>query len=223
MNVTRSRSQVQGRFPKLRAGTKYRQTLEALFIEAARMTGSDPLGVASVLQRHKINAVFIGGLTVGCLSGRPRATRDIDLIAGDVRFSKKVLQELGTVVDSKKIERHPSFLSFIRRGPAGDHEVLDIITSQAGSYRLVFANAQKLQIGKIAISIPTAEMMVVLKYTAAVNPVRPKTKKMQDWADLFAVVDATPGIKMPLIRHLADEVVPGFGDDLAEKIKTHRK
>ena len=63
MKVTRSRSQVQGRFPELRAGTKYRQTLEALFIEAARMTGSDPLGVAAVLQHHKINAVFIRGLT----------------------------------------------------------------------------------------------------------------------------------------------------------------
>ena len=223
MIVTRSRSQVQGRFPKLRAGTKYRQTLEALFIAAARMTGSDPLGVASVLQRHKINAVFIGGLTVGCLSGRPRATQGIDLIADEARFSKKVLQELGDVVDSKKVEPHPSLLSFIRRGPTGEHEVLDIITSQAGSYRLVFANVQTLQIGKIAISIPTAEMMVVLKYTAAVNPVRPKAKIMQDWADLLTVVEANPGIKMPLIRHLADEVVPGFGDDLAAKIKAHRK
>ena len=223
MIVTRSRSQVQGRFPKLRAGTKYRQTLEALIIAAARMTGSDPLGVASVLQRHKINAVFIGGLTVGCLSGRPRATQGIDLIADEARFSKKVLQELGDVVDSKKVERHPSLLSFIRRGPTGEHEVLDIITSQAGSYRLVFANVQTLQIGKIAISIPTAEMMVVLKYTAAVNPVRPKAKIMQDWADLLTVVEANPGIKMPLIRHLADEVVPGFGDDLAAKIKAHRK
>lgn len=223
MNVTRRRSQVQGQAPKIRAGKTYRQTLEALFVEAARMTGTDPVGIATVLQRHRIDAVFVGGLVVGCLSGRPRATRDVDVIAGTAKFGKQVLKELGAVVASKTVERHPSFLSFIRRGPTGDHEVLDIITSQAGSYRLVFANTQDLRIANTTLRIPTAEMMVVLKYTAAMNPVRPKTKQHQDWADLFAVIDANPDIKLPMIRHLADEVVPGFGDDLNAKIKAHRK
>ena len=223
MNVTRRSSQVQGRSPKLRSGKTYRQTLEALFIEAARMTGTDPLGIATVLQRHGIEAVFVGGLVVGGLSGRPRATRDVDIIAGTARFGKRLLKELGAVVSSTKVERHPSFLSFMRRGATGEHEVLDIITSQAGSYRLVFDHTHDLRIDQVSLRIPTAEMMVVLKYTAAMNPVRPKTKQHQDWADLFAVIDANPDIKIPLIRHLADEVVPGFGDDLCLKIKAHRR
>ncbi len=223
MNVTRRRSQVQGRAPRLRASKSYRQTLEALFVEAARMTGTDPLGIASVLQRHKIEAVFVGGLVVGCLSGRPRATRDVDVIANTPRLGKRLLKDLGVVVDSDKVEQHPSFWSFMRRGATGEHEVLDIITSQAGSYRLVFANTQQLKIDQVTVQIPTSEMMVVLKYTAAMNPVRPKTKQHQDWADLFSVIDANPDIKLPIIRHLADEVVPGFGDDLCAKVNAHRR
>ena len=70
MNVSRRKSNAQGRFPTLRKGAAYRQTLAALLVDGARMAGIDPVAVAKVFHRHNIDAVFIGELVIGCLTGR---------------------------------------------------------------------------------------------------------------------------------------------------------
>lgn len=223
MNIKMVKEDRQGKSPKLLKRKGYQQTLEALFIDGARMTGADAVGVSRILTQSGIRSVMIGGLVVGCHSGRPRATQDIDVIVDVMEVPKKVLDQLGALVGSKKLERHPSFVSFMKKTILGDREVLDIITSKAGSYGMVFDNCIKLVISDIDIHIPTSEMMVVLKYTAAVNPVRKKAKQAQDWADIFAILDANPKINVYAISYLADMVVPGWGEDLRNKIKSHRR
>ena len=223
MNIKRIKGNRQGKYPRLLRNKNYQQALEALFVEGSRMAGADAVGVSRILTESGIRSVMIGGLVVGCHSGRPRATQDIDVIVDAVTLPSDVLKKLGLLVGSKKLERHPSFISFIKKTILGDREVLDIITSKAGSYGMVFENCLKLQIAGIEIQIPSAEMMVVLKYTAAVNPVRQKAKQAQDWADIFAILDANSKISVYTVAYLADLVVPGWGEDLANKIKLHRK
>jgi hypothetical protein len=88
---------------------------------------------------------------------------------------------------------------------------------------MAFDNCVKLSIAGNDIYIPSAEMMVVLKYTAAVNPIRQKAKQAQDWADIYAILDANTKISVFTVSYLADLVVPGWGEDLGDKIKAHRR
>jgi hypothetical protein len=222
MNIKRHKGHRQGKTPKLLKGNKYQQALESLFIDGAKMAGADAMGVGQIFNESGIEIVVIGGLVVGCHSGRPRSTQDIDVIVNVDKVPDKVIAKLAKLVGSKKLEKHPSFISFIKKTVLGDREVLDVITSKAGSYGLVFDNNIVLSISGIKIRIPSAEMLVVLKYTAAVNPIRQKAKQHQDWADIYSILDANSGISVSSIKYLADLVVPGWGEDLGNKIKFHR-
>lgn len=222
MNIKRVKGNRQGKSPKLLKDKGYQQALESLFIDGARMAGADAVGVSKILSQSGIRSVMIGGLVVGCHSGRPRATQDIDVIVDVLEIPKTVINKLGSLVGSKKLEKHPSFISFMKKTALGDREVLDIITSKAGSYGMVFDNCVKLNISGNDVYIPSAEMMVVLKYTAAVNPIRQKAKQAQDWADIYAILDANSKINVYSVSYLADLVVPGWGEDLGNKIKSHR-
>ena len=223
MNIRSVKGNRQGKSPKLLKDKGYQQVLETLFGDGARMAGADAVGVSKILTQSGIRSVMIGGLVVGCHSGRPRATQDIDVIVDVHEVPRKVIDQLGSLVGSKKLERHPSFISFMKKTALGDREVLDVITSKAGSYGMVFDNCVKLSIAGNDIFIPSAEMMVVLKYTAAVNPIRQKAKQAQDWADIYAILDANPKISVYTVSYLADLVVPGWGEDLGDKIKAHRR
>ncbi len=187
------------------------------------MAGADPVAVTRILSAAGIGAVVIGGLVVGCHTGRPRSTQDLDLVVDVATLSRTVARKLGKAVGAQTMETHPSFISFLKKSRLGNREVLDVITSKAGSYGLVFTNAIPLQIAGLTILIPTAEMLVVLKYTAATNPIRQPAKQAQDWADLLAILDANPSISVATIVYLADEVVPGWGEDLKRRIAAHRK
>ena len=147
MNIKRVSSNSQGKFPKLRKGKNYQQTIAALLMDSAHLAGADPIAVGRVFAESGIKSVLIGGLVVGCYTGRPRVTQDLDVIVDVGDLSKSVISRLGKAVGSKKVERHPSFISFLKGSKVGDREVLDVITSKAGSYRLVFDNCLTLTVG----------------------------------------------------------------------------
>jgi hypothetical protein len=217
MNISRTSSNIQGKFPKRKRGAGYRQSLEALFLEGIQLSVPKGLDIISTLSKNN-RVVVIGGVVVGCHTGRPRATQDIDVIV-DKMPTPAALKKVGALVDARTMERHPSFLSFIVSSVVGDREVVDIITSKSGSYGMALRHTIDFTIGDAQISVPTPEMMIILKYTAAVNPIRSKAKQMQDWADLLAIYEANPGISVSYLEKQADSIVPGYGQDLRRKLQ----
>jgi len=201
-------------------GVKYRQSLEALFVDGIQMSVKSSLAVISEINKANIPCVVIGGIVVGCHTGRPRATQDLDLIV-DHEPGKAVLNRIGKIVGAEKVEKYDSFLSFVVDSPIGSREIVDLITSKAGSYGMVFDNYLEIMISGVSIKIPTVEMMIVLKHTAAVNPIRTKSKQAQDWADIFAMLDVNKKINVQAVIRMANSVVPGFGDDLKRAIRNH--
>jgi hypothetical protein len=216
MKISRKTSNIQGKFPTLKKGRGYKRALEVLFQEGLRLSVPNGLDIIAALSA-KNTVVVIGGVVVGCHTGRPRATQDIDVIVDQVP-TKAVMKKIGALVGAQKIESHPSFLSFIAASVVGEREVLDVITSKSGSYGLALRHTIDFTIGTTSISIPTPEMMIILKYTAAVNPIRPKAKQMQDWADLLAIFAANPGMSVSYLEKMADSIVPGYGQDLRRKL-----
>jgi hypothetical protein len=222
MNISRNSSQKQGESPRIKRGDSYANTLGVLFYEGVKLSGGQALAISQILTNAKLHHVFVGELAVGCHSGRPHSSQHIELLVDATALERSTVTLLATLVAAKKVEKHPSFLSFLVDSVVGRREVLDIITSKAGNYGLFFAHCTALLVGTQTVHIPTAEMLVVLKYTAMVNPIRSRAKQSQDWADLLAVVDANPRLNLTKAAALADEVLPGFGEDLRRRIHSHR-
>ena len=217
MNQIKVDSNEHGKRPVIKKGSKYTQALEALFIDGVKMSVNESVDIINVLNNEGIENIVIGGIVVGCHSGRPRATQDIDIIIGS-EPKPAVIKQIGKIVKSKKVEIHPSFISFIVKSVVGDREIVDLITSRAGSYGLVFNNFIEIKINSTLIKIPTVEMLIVLKYTAAVNPIRSLAKKSQDWADIYSIIDVNDKMNIQSIIRMANSIVPGYGDDLERKI-----
>ena len=103
----------------------------------------------------------------------------------------------------------------------GHTELVDIVNVPNGSYGLAFSNFIQIMVNGVEVSIPTAEMMIVLKYTAAVNPIRERNKQRQDWIDIYNIIDGTKNISIYEVKILADSVVPGYGEDLFNKLRQY--
>ncbi len=224
MNAASSDSNRRKKPNQLDAASKnYATTLSRLFIDGMGIAKIKPDAIATILNQHKIPMVFIGGTVVGCHSGQPRSTKDVDLIIPPEARWEAAVAQIAKLVKGAKIRKHPSFIEIYERTDLGESELVDIVNVPNGSYGMTFKNAISLDIHGIPVSIPTAEMMIVLKYTAAVNPIRPKVKQMQDWVDIYNIVDGNKSLSLTKIRNLANQVVPGYGDDVYQKIKDHLK
>jgi hypothetical protein len=195
----------------------------ALFAEGALMAGADPMAVSRILAESGIACTVIGGIAVGCYSGRPRATRDVDLVIDRSALPRSVAADLRAAVGARRIERLRSSIAFIGKTAAGERELLDVITTRAGSYGLALEHCETLDIAGTPVRIPTVEAMLALKYTAAVNPVRSAARAAQDWADIWAIADAQPSLRFAVIELLAEQIVPGFGIDLVRRLRAHRR
>jgi hypothetical protein len=65
--------------------------LAALFEKGSRASDISPLAVAKILNRMQVFYVFVGGVIVGCWTGDPRATEDLDLILGNGAPIRKIV------------------------------------------------------------------------------------------------------------------------------------
>ena len=222
MNLKFSDSNSRTKLKKLDSSAKnYKKILAKLFIDGMGISKIKPDEIAKILISHKIQSVFIGGTVVGCHTGQPRSTKDVDLIIPPDVSWKKAVNQISKLAKGSKVKQHPSFIEIYEKTDLGESELVDIINVPNGSYGMTFSNAIEIIVNGISILIPTAEMMIVLKYTAAVNPIRPKSKQMQDWIDIYNIIDGNKELSHFQIKYLANNVVPGYGDDLAQKIKEH--
>ncbi len=222
MNLKKTSSNRRIKLKQLDSSSKnYKKILSGLFIDGMGIAKIKPDAIAKILDEHLIPSVFIGGSVVGCHTGQPRSTKDVDLIIPPESKWKTAVSKIVKLGKGLKVRQYPSFIEIYEKTPLGDSEVVDIINVPSGSYGLVFKNLIELDVNGKKINIPTAEMMIVLKYTAAINPIRPKNKQMQDWIDIYNIVSGNKTLSLWEIKHLANSVVPGFGDDLQDKIKSH--
>jgi hypothetical protein len=207
------------RDPSPTAGGGRRLPLDRLFAEGAAGALVQPAAIAATLDRLGIVHVFIGGIVVGCYSGRPRATQDVDVVLAPGSDADAAARAIAGLGKRLTIQRFPSFIAIQRPASDGGASAVDLVTTSAGSYGLAFEAGETLRLEGQAIRIPSIEVMLVLKYTAAVNPIRPAERALQDWADLAAMAAGTPTLHRERAYRLGNAVVPGYGDDLERRLK----
>ncbi len=155
--------------------------------------------VVAVFQQLEARWALVGAHAVGTLA-EPRATVDFDFIVEESKL-RAIL---------KALEEEFGELDAVDLGPAMRLRALDVDLIRSSTHAL-FQEA----LGQVRLvgdwKIPVPEVLIVLKYLAAVSPWRDRTKKMQDTVDLRTLLMAVGREELDeeLMRRLAALVYPG--------------
>lgn len=155
--------------------------------------------VVSLLRQTGARWALVGAHAVGTLT-EPRATADFDFVVEESKL-RAVLDALG---------REFGDLDLVDLGPALRLRTLDVDLIRSDTHPL-FREALS-RIRTVADwNLPVPEVLIVLKFLAAVNPWRNRTKRMQDMVDLRALYLAVGGdaLDLKLMKRLSASVYPG--------------
>jgi hypothetical protein len=154
--------------------------------------------IGLALQEAKADHTLVGGLAVGALSGKPRATVDVDLVMwqDDVeRFLEALWEEFG----EREVVRYRKLLRVAE--PA-----IDVIVANGNSLReqtMSEGLRQPIDYDGVGLLIPTLESAMVLKYAAIVSRDRSAEDALQDIADLGRLVASRPDVETEDVVRLA--------------------
>jgi hypothetical protein len=196
--------------------------LAALFEKGSRASDIPPLDIAKILNRMKVFYVFGGGVIVGCWTGDPRATEDVDLILGKGAPVRKIVAAIGKIRKDLKSTIYPSVIRFEGKSPTGQRNLIDLIRPYDGVYSHAEEYFVDITVQGVPVRIPTPEMLVVMKFAAATSLTRAPLKQAQDMIDLKTVVLAQPTLDLVVVRRIANFIGPKLGAKLIRLIKRTR-
>ncbi|MCP4657236.1 MAG: hypothetical protein GY856_17645 [bacterium] len=160
--------------------------------------------VVAIFQQVGSRWALVGAHAIGTLA-EPRATTGFDFV---VEGSK-----LRAII--KALEEEFGDLDVVDLGPAIRLRTLDVDLIRSTTHSL-FREALT-QVRPVADwNVPVPEVMIVLKFLAAVSPWRERTKRMQDIVDLTVLVTAVGREELDgaLLKGLAAQVYPGGEKEL---------
>jgi hypothetical protein len=198
--------------PAIRKSLEILATHRALFGGKRRtMAEADIARVVQIFQHVNVRWALVGAHAVGLLT-EPRATADFDFIIDD-RKLKAVLAAL---------ERAFGELDLDDIGAAVRLRAIDVDLIRSTNHPL-FKEAQDRTRKVNDWMTPEPEVLLVLKFLAAVNPWRASDRRAQDVVDLRSIYRAVgrDDLDVPLMRKLAGLVYPGAEreyDALLERI-----
>jgi hypothetical protein len=196
--------------------------LAALFEKGSRASDIPPLDIAKILNRMKVFYVFVGGVIVGCWTGDPRATEDVDLILGKGAPVRRIVAAISKIRKDLKSTIYPSVIRFEGKSPTGQRNLIDLIRPYDGVYSHAEEYFVDITVQGVPVRIPTPEMLVVMKFAAATSLTRAPLKQAQDMIDLKTVVLAQPTLDLVIVRRIANFIGPTLGAKLIRLIKRTR-
>jgi hypothetical protein len=166
--------------------------------------------------------VVIGGLAASLL-GRPRATRDIDLLvlAEESRWAS--LLEAGSTfgfrprIDDPIAFARQSHVLIVRHEPTSVD--VDLIIGALPFERETVAQARRITISGVQISLPTVERLLVMKAIA---------RRPRDIADIESLLDANPRMNRRFVRRWVKAFAaaldaPDIAEDLEALFRRRRR
>jgi hypothetical protein len=169
------------------------------------MSEIDIAGVIQVFEAKRAGWALVGAHAIGLVT-EPRATADFDFIVEGAKLDS-IVREL-----AKKF------------GELGEHDIGAAIQLQAIDVDLIrstnhplfqVALEQRRTVGDW--KVPRTEVLVVLKFLAAMSPVRSRNKRRQDVTDIAFVYQTAGGeLDRPMMIELAGLVYPGAEREFGE-------
>jgi hypothetical protein len=132
--------------------------LAALFEKGSRASDIPPLDIAKILNRMKVFYVFVGGVIVGCWTGDPRATEDVNLILGKGAPVRKIVAAIGKIRKDLKSTIYPSVIRFEGKSPTGQRNLIDLIRPYDGVYSHAEEYFVDITVQGVPVRIPTGDV-----------------------------------------------------------------
>ena len=173
------------------------------------------------LRSEDVSGLIIGGIAASLL-GRPRLTRDVDvLILLEEPYWERFLNAgarfgfLARIKDVLVFARQ-SRVFLVHHKPSG----VDVDISLAGLpfEKESIAQVRWTKVGKLSLPLPTPENLIIMKAVA---------HRPQDMADIKALLDANPKVNLRRVRRWVKEfssalVVPDILGDLESLLRRSR-
>lgn len=167
--------------------------------EEARKMEETIARVVAIFQQSGTRWALIGAHAIGTLT-QPRATADFDFVVEEPKLRGIV----------KALEQEFGELDAVDLGPALRLQALDVDLIRSATHPLFREALSHVRlVGDWNIPLP--EVLMVLKFLAAVSPWRDRTKRMQDTVDLSTLFLAVgrDQLDADLLKKLAAQVYPG--------------
>ncbi len=160
--------------------------------------------VVAIFQQVGSRWALVGAHAIGTLA-EPRATADFDFVVESTKLRAIM----------KALEEEFGDLDVVDLGPAMRLRALDVDLIRSTTHPL-FGEALTHVHPTAGWKVPVPEVLVVLKFLAAVSPWRERTKRMQDIVDLTVLVTAVGRDELDgaLLKKLAAQVYPGGEEEL---------
>ena len=154
-------------------------------MKAAHSGRLTPVEVAKVLDSAGVNHTLIGAHALAIHTGKPRATKDVDMVVSDVPKAVEAIKAAYPTLKTLSLgEAGVRFLD------SHGEEVLDLLKAAGIGRAHALANQKNVQsIGGQAVKVGSLPLMLALKYIAMRSESRSDVKKQQDLADFMKMVE----------------------------------
>lgn len=166
------------------------------------MSETDIVRVIQVFEAGHADWALVGAHAIGLVT-EPRATADFDFIVDGAKLPdvmRRLTKEFGALGETDI-------------GAAIQLKAIDVDLIRSTNHPLFQAALEHLRtIGDW--KVPRTEILIVLKFLAAVSPVRQRRKRRQDVADIAYVYEAADGtLDRALMLKLSELVYPGAEEE----------
>jgi hypothetical protein len=185
--------------------------------------------ILQTLQEKKVPFVLTGAHGISGWTGRPRATKDVDILVKSGRNYARAVNALRALYPALEVRQFAGVTGFFL--PGEKDSVIDVTYPHRPDLQETLQTAIWVEEGGNRYRIPALEAALANKYGAMVTLSRDPGKRGQDAVDFFYMVrHATEGGRQPIdlekLRDLGEKVWPGGGGAeilrLVEEVKAGR-
>lgn len=170
--------------------------------------------ILRTLQAKKIPFVLVGAHAIGSYTGRPRATKDVDILVRAGRNHARVVKAIRELYPELEVRKFQSLTAFFR--PGERESVVDVAFPKRADNTAALETAVWVEDEGIKYRVPTLECALANKYGAMVSVTRDIGKRAQDAVDFSFMVrhstdEGQTPIDMDRLAELGEMVWPGGG------------
>lgn len=175
-----------------------------------------PADVARVLGKARVRYVVVGAHAINLYTGRPRATRDINVLTDAPSKARRAVE---AAYPHLAVEDYPVVVRFKDSGV----EVLDLIKARSSKvFRRGLRLVTEVRTAGQVVVLPTAEAALAMKFASMTNRNRPTNDRLQDAVDFSRAAERQTSLDESLLHELGELVYPGDGDELMKFVADSR-
>jgi hypothetical protein len=168
-----------------------------------------PLDVMAVLEEAGVKFMLVGVHALSGWTGRPRATRDVDVLVA-TGGHKKAVAALLAACPHLTPEDHEA-VTRLKETESGE-VAIDVLKANQPLFREAFKHTHPVSSGALTYSIPSLEFALAMKLGPMISLTRAEEKKYIDAHDFIAMVKSNPAIDLDVLHDLG-QLAYNAGDD----------